>query len=75
MINETITEFIIKKKINIKEIENKIKAEEDKKEKDILNLKKNLETQIESVLNKANLCMENIKKLGKGKINNAKKEE
>ena len=75
LINDTIAEYVIKKKINIKEIENKIKAEEDKKEKDILNLKKNIETQIETVLNKANLCMENIKKLGKGKISNAKKEE
>ena len=75
IINDSIAEYILKKKINIKEVENKIKANEDKREKDILNIKKNIESQIDNVLNKANVCMENIKKLGKTKINNIKKEE
>lgn len=64
-LNINISTYLLKKKINVKEIEIKLKNEEDRKEKEALTIRKNLETKIDSVLNKASLCLDNIKQMGK----------
>jgi hypothetical protein len=63
--NLILSEYLIRKKINIREIEVRMKNEEMRKEKESLMIKKNLEDKVESVLEKANSCLENIKNLGK----------
>jgi hypothetical protein len=69
--NEIISSYLYKTKINVKEIENKLKKEELMKENEILSIRKNLEDKVESVLDKANSCLENIRNLGKNKTNSS----
>ncbi len=64
-LNEIISNYLIKKKINIREIEVKMKNEEIRKEKEELKIRKNLEDKIDDVLGKANSCLNNIKNFGK----------
>lgn len=64
-LNELISNYLIKKKINIREIEVKMKNEEIRQEKEELKIRKNLEDKIDNALEKANLCLNNIKSFGK----------
>jgi len=64
-LNDLISTYLIKKKINVREIEVKLKNEELRKEKEELKIRKNLEDKIDTALEKANLCLNNIKTLGK----------
>jgi hypothetical protein len=75
-LNITISEYIHKKKNNIKELEIKKKNEIERKEKEFLQIEKNLEAKMSEVLGKANNTLNNIKTLGKVSIvtNSSKKE-
>ena len=64
-LNDLISTYLIKKKINIREVEVKLRNEEIKKEKEELKIRKNLEDKIDNALEKANLCLNNIKSYGK----------
>lgn len=64
-LNEIISNYLIKKKINIREVEVKLRNEEIRREKAELEIRKNLENKIDDALEKANSCLNNIKCLGK----------
>jgi len=64
-LNKILANYLIKPKINLKTVELKIKNEKIKKEKEISELKKCLDDKIDSVLEKANMCLDNIKLLSK----------
>lgn len=66
-LNSILSESISKKKINIRDIEIKLKNEALRKENEALQNKKDLEDKVFSVLEKANSCLENIKNLSKKK--------
>jgi hypothetical protein len=71
LLNTVISDYTIKRKNNIRDLEIMLKRDEERKEKEALMLKKNLDAQVESVLSKANNCLDSIKYLGK---NNNKKQ-
>ena len=64
-LNNLISDYLIKKKINIREVEVKLRNEELRKEKEELKIRKNLEDKIDDALEKANNCLNNIKSFGK----------
>lgn len=64
-INQVTGEYIFKKKSNNKDYENKVKADEDKKEVEQTKMMKKLEEQISQVMNKVDTCLENAKNIGK----------
>lgn len=68
--NIIFSDYMIKKKINEKSIEIQVKNEEIKKEKEKLMIKKNLDEKVDSVLEKANMALNNMSNLGK--VNNKK---
>jgi hypothetical protein len=63
--NVILSDYIHKKKINIRDLELMLKREEERKEKEALMMQKHLNEQIDSVLTKANECFDRIKKLAK----------
>jgi hypothetical protein len=65
MLNNVIGEYIFKKKCNNKEYENKVKAEEDKKEIEQSRMMKKLEEQINEVMSKVDTTLQNAKNAGK----------
>jgi hypothetical protein len=67
-LNSILGEYIFKKKSNNKDYENKVKADEDKKEMEQSKMMKKLEEQINQVMNKVDTCLENAKNLGKKPI-------
>jgi hypothetical protein len=69
-LNHYISDYIIKRKINVRDVEMKLKNENIKKEKEIKMSNKNLEDKLDLALNKANLCLDNIKNLGKNNVKN-----
>ena len=70
-LNNNINEIIIKKKIQIYEINKKINENNKKKEKENFIFNQNLSDKIDNALIKANLILENINNLGKkNNINN-----
>lgn len=67
-LNSVIGEYIFKKKCNNKEYENKVKAEDDKKEIEQSKMLKKLEDQINEVMSKVDSTLQNAKNAGKKMI-------
>ncbi len=67
LLNKILSNYILRPKINVKDVELKLKNETKKKDKEISELKKNLEEKIDSVLEKANSCLDSIKQLSESK--------
>jgi hypothetical protein len=65
MLNSVIGEYIFKKKCNNKEYENKVKADEDKKEIEQSRMIKKLEEQFNEVMSKVDTTLQNAKNAGK----------
>jgi hypothetical protein len=65
IIKDCIVDYLYLKKINNREIQVKLKKEEETKKKEELDMKKNLDDKVSLALEKANSCLDNIKNLGK----------
>jgi hypothetical protein len=65
VLKDCIVDYLYNKKINFKEIQIKLKKEEESIKKEQIDLKKNLEDKVSLALEKANSCLDNIKNLGK----------
>ena len=68
-INCSLGKIILKPKIKNNEINKKLIRDQEKKEKEEIDFNKNISDKIDEALNRANLALDNIRYLGKQKVN------
>ena len=68
-LNYSLGKIILKPKIKNYEINKKLIRDQEKKEKEEIDFNKNISDKIDEALNRANLALDNIRFLGKQKVN------